>query len=238
MTRHIPNTITLLNLVCGFAATIYAVKGYNDYASFCIMAGMVFDFSDGFAARLLKAYSDIGKDLDSLADVVTFGIAPGAIVMSMLTKAGLDLLPAFAAAALIPAASALRLAKFNNDTRQAVTFRGLATPASAFTVVSVALAASLTDSRIYDTMAGSPLFVILLALFLAVMMLVNVPMFSLKLTSTRWKGNEERYLFASVSLLLLVIFRVAALPMIMAAYIIISLLFPLATGRRTDRGSA
>lgn len=90
MIRHIPNTLTLLNLVCGFAATVYAIKGYNDYASFCIMAGMVLDFSDGFAARLLKAYSEIGRDLDSLADVVTFGIAPGAIVMNLLTVSGMS----------------------------------------------------------------------------------------------------------------------------------------------------
>ena len=144
MTRHIPNTITLLNLASGFAATIYAIKGYNDYASFCIMAGMIFDFSDGFAARMLKAYSDIGKDLDSLADVVTFGIAPGAIVLSLLSSAGMAFIPAFAVAALIPAASALRLARFNNDTTQSTSFRGLATPASAFTVVSVVIASEYT----------------------------------------------------------------------------------------------
>ena len=88
MIRHIPNTLTLLNLVSGFAATVYAIKGYNEYATFCIMAGMVLDFSDGFAARLLKAYSDIGKDLDSLADVVTFGVAPGAIMLNLLTVRG------------------------------------------------------------------------------------------------------------------------------------------------------
>ncbi len=238
MIRHIPNALTLLNLVCGFAATVYAIKGYNDYASYCIMAGMLLDFSDGLAARLLKAYSDIGKDLDSLADVVTFGIAPGAIVMNMLTGGGMPFLPAFAIAALIPAASALRLAKFNNDTSQATTFRGMATPASAFTVVSVVLASAFTDTRLYDTMTASPLLISLLAFFLAVMMLLNVPMFSLKLTGMRWKGNEERYLFAGLSLLLLVIFRIAGLPMIMAAYILISLLFPFAAGRRTGSGSS
>lgn len=238
MIRHIPNTLTLLNLVCGFAATIYAIKGYNDYASFCIMAGMLLDFSDGFAARLLKAYSEIGRDLDSLADVVTFGIAPGAIVMNLLTAAGLAYLPAFAVAALIPAASALRLAIFNNDTTQTTAFRGMATPASAFTVVSLALAATYTDWTVYGTMAASPLFISLLALFLAVMMLLKVRMFSLKLTGVHLKGNEERYLFVAVSLVLLVIFRVAALPMVMAAYILISLLFPLASGRRTGTGAA
>lgn len=232
MTRHIPNTLTLLNLVCGFAATVLAVKGYNDYAAFCIMAGMVFDFSDGFAARLLKAYSDIGKDLDSLADVVTFGIAPGAITFNLLAAGGMTTIPAFAVAALIPAASALRLAKFNNDPGQSKTFRGMATPASAFTVVSVVLASEYTDGRLPDMMAGSPWFMGLLAIFLAVMMLVNIPMFSLKFSSLGWKGNEERYIFAAVSLLLLIIFRIAALPMIIAAYILISLLFPFAAGRR------
>ena len=197
------------------------------------MAGMVLDFSDGFAARLLRAYSDIGKDLDSLADVVTFGVAPGAIVFNMLVAGGMSSMPAFAVAALIPAASALRLAKFNNDPGQSTTFRGMATPASAFTVVSVVLASSCTDARLPDLMAGSPWFMGFLALFLAVMMLLNVPMFSLKFSRLGWKGNEERYIFAAVSLLLLLIFRIAALPMIMAAYILISLLLPFAVSRRT-----
>ncbi|MDM8003657.1 MAG: hypothetical protein QUS66_12255 [Bacteroidota bacterium] len=142
-------------------------------------------------------------------------------------------LPAFAVAALIPAASALRLAIFNNDPGQATTFRGMATPASAFTVVSVVLASSYTDAGLPDMMAGSPWFMGSLALFLAVMMLLKVPMFSLKFSSLAWKGNEERYVFAAVSLLLLAVFRMAALPMIMAAYILISLLFPFFAGRRT-----
>jgi CDP-diacylglycerol--serine O-phosphatidyltransferase len=238
MIRHIPNTLTLLNLVCGFLATVYAIKGYNDYASFCILAGMIFDFSDGFAARLLRAYSDIGKDLDSLADVVTFGVAPGAIVMNLLTASGLGTLPAFVFAALIPASSALRLAIFNNDESQRTTFRGLATPASAFTVVSIALATALTDVRLYDTLAGSTLFIAALTIFLAVMMQVNLPMFSLKVTGLGWKGNEERYLFAGLSILLLVVLRVAALPLVMASYILISLLFRLFRGRRASSGIA
>jgi CDP-diacylglycerol--serine O-phosphatidyltransferase len=233
MIKHIPNTITLLNLIAGFAATIYAIKGYNEYAAFCIMAGMVLDFSDGFAARLLKAYSDIGKDLDSLADVVTFGIAPGAIVLNMLVSGGLGLIPAFVIAAFIPAASALRLAKFNNDTTQSTSFRGLATPASAFIVVSVVIASEYTSHPIFDTLAGSPWFTGLMSLFLAVMMLINTRMFSLKFHSLGWKGNEERWLFAAVSILLFIIFGLASLPMLMAAYIIISVAFNIA-GRREE----
>jgi len=233
MIRHIPNTLTLLNLVSGFAATIYAIKGYNDYAAFCIMAGMILDFSDGFAARLLKAWSDIGKDLDSLADVVTFGIAPGAIVINLLTTAGLEFAPAFAIATLIPAASALRLAKFNNDTTQSTSFRGLATPGSAFTVVALVIASEYTGHTIFDTITGSPLFIGLLSVFLAVMMLINIRMFSLKFTSLGWKGNEERWLFAVTAVLLFIIFRLASLPMIMGAYIVISLLFNLMRRRGT-----
>lgn len=238
MIRHIPNTLTLLNLVSGFAATIYAIKGYNEYATFCIMIGMVLDFSDGFVARLLKAYSDIGKDLDSLADVVTFGIAPGAIMLNLLTAGGFSPVPAFIVASLIPAASALRLAKFNNDDSQKTSFRGMATPASAFTIVSVVLAASYSDFALFDSMAGSAPAMTVLAVFLAIMMLLNVRMFSLKFTGAGLKGNEERYLFAAVSILLLIFFRFAALPVIMAAYVLISLLYPVFTGRSAATGAA
>jgi len=238
MIRHIPNTLTLLNLVCGFAATVCALKGYNEYASFFIIAGMLLDFSDGFAARLLKAYSDIGKDLDSLADVVTFGVAPGAIVLNLLTAGGMNATPAFVIAALLPAASALRLAKFNNDETQSTSFRGMATPASAFTVISVVLASSYSDIILFDRMAGSPAAIAILAVFLAVMMLLNIRMFSLKIAGLGWKGNEDRYIFAGLSILLLAFFRVAALPMIMAAYIIISLLFNLIRGRGASAGAA
>lgn len=232
MIKQIPNTLTLLNLLTGFAATICSVKGYNEYAAFCIMAGMLLDFSDGFAARLLKAYSPIGKDLDSLADVVTFGIAPGAILFSLLVTAGMATLPAFAIAALVPAASALRLAIFNNDTTQSTSFRGLATPASAFTVISFVLAEAYSDSAIFDTLTASPWFLSLLSLTLAMMMLIRTRMFSLKVTGVRWKGNEERYIFAAAVILLLLLFRVAALPLIMAAYIAISFISAL-TRRRT-----
>ena len=232
MIKHIPNTLTLLNLVAGFAATILAIRGYNEYAAFSIMTGMLLDFSDGFAARLLKAYSPLEKDLDSLADMVTFGIAPGAIILNLLSSTGTGTLASFAIAALIPAASALRLARFNNDTTQATSFRGLATPASAFTVISIVLASSYTDLALPDTLAGSAWFISLLSLFLAVMMLINVRMFSLKLSHLRWSGNEERYIFALSVLLLLVFLGMAAAPLIMAAYIVISIVSGIIRRRR------
>jgi CDP-diacylglycerol--serine O-phosphatidyltransferase len=214
----------MLNLLSGFAATVLASEGYIEYATFLIIAGMVFDFADGFTARLLKAYSALGKDLDSLADVVTFGVAPGAIVMTLLTGTGVSLVPAFAVAGVIPVASALRLAKFNNDTTQATYFRGMATPASAFTVISFVIASEYGSCDICETLLNSAWFLIILSLFLAVMMLVNMRMFSLKFTSLKIKGNEERYLFVAVSVLLVAVIGLAAAPLIMTTYILISLL--------------
>jgi CDP-diacylglycerol--serine O-phosphatidyltransferase len=238
MKKNIPNTITLLNLVSGFAATICASKGYNEYAAFLIMAGMIFDFADGLTARLLKAYSDIGKDLDSLADIVTFGVAPGAIILNLLFDAGMPLLPAFILSALIPGASGLRLARFNNDMTQNTSFRGLATPGSAFIVVAFVIASEYSLNSLFSTLISSSWFIGSLSIFLAVMMLVNTRMFSLKFTHLKWHGNEERYIFAAVSLLLIALFWLAAPPIIMAAYIIISLVSNTLHRRRADTPSA
>lgn len=238
MRKHIPNFITLLNLLLGFAATVFAIKGYNEYAAFLIIAGGIFDFSDGLAARFLKSYSDIGKELDSLADIVTFGIAPGAIVLNLLIENGTGLVPGFILAGLIPAASALRLAKFNNDTTQTTSFRGLATPASAFTVISFVIASEYSRCAIFDTLVASYWFIGSLSIFLSVMMLVNTRMFSLKFKHLSWSGNEERYILAGVSLILLLILKLASPPLIMISYILISLIFNVLRKRGTSPAAA
>lgn len=238
MKKHIPNTITLLNLVSGFAATVCASKGYNEYAAFLIMAGMIFDFTDGLSARLLRVHSGIGKDLDSLADIVTFGVAPGAMILNLLADAGIPLLPAFVLAALLPGASALRLAKFNNDDSQTTSFRGLATPASAFTVVAFVIASEYSRYYFFDILASSAWFAGCLSVFLAVMMVINVRMFSLKFSHLKWKGNEERYIFAVVSLLLFALFRLGAPPLIMASYIIISFTSGIISRRRANTAAS
>jgi len=194
MRKHIPNFITLLNLSSGFLAVIFASQGLILQACFFIMAGMVFDFADGFSARLLKAYSNIGKDLDSLADVVTFGAAPGAIIYVLLTQQSLPLLPALVLACILPAASALRLAKFNNDTEQATYFKGMATPASAFTVVSLIIASEYSGWTVYDKLIESGWFIGALSVFLSMMMLVNTRMFSLKFSHMKFNGNEDRFI--------------------------------------------
>lgn len=231
MKKHIPNFITLLNLVSGFAATVAASRGSLITACFFIMAGMVFDFADGFSARMLKAYSSLGKDLDSLADMVTFGAAPGAILFYILSQNELSMIPAVLIAGLLPAASALRLAKFNNDSEQSTSFKGMATPASAFTVVSFIIASNYTDNMFFDRLVGSVWFAGCLSVFLAVMMNIKTRMFSLKFSHLRFSGNEDRYIFIVTSLLLLVLFRLASPPLIMLSYILIS--FVSAAFRRT-----
>ena len=238
MRKHIPNSITMLNLVSGFAATVFASQGYNEYAAWLIIAGGIFDFCDGFAARLLKSYSVLGKELDSLADVVTFGVAPGAIVFNLLSATGFPVLSSLLVAGLIPVASAIRLAKFNNDTTQSSSFKGMATPASAFAVVSLVIAAKYGDSKVCQSLIESPIFLKILPAFLAFMMLVNLRMFSLKFTHLRWKDNEERYLLAGISLLLLLVFRLASPPLIMAAYILISIVFTAVRSTKTPSAAA
>ena len=170
--------------------------------------------------------------------MVTFGIAPGAIVLNLLTAAGMAAAPAFILASLIPAASALRLAKFNNDTTQGTSFRGLATPGSAFTVISFVIASRYGRCAICDTLVTSSWFIGALSVILAVMMLANIRMFSLKFSHLKWKGNEERYLLAGISLLLLLVFRLASPPLIMAAYILISIVFTAVRSRKTPSAAA
>ena len=161
MMKHIPNFITSLNLAAGFIAIIFAGNGDLVTASWLILAAMVFDFLDGFAARSLKAYSDIGKELDSLADVVSFGVAPALIIYHLL-KSSLTLAQPMIVnssgllasiivfiPAIMPVAGAIRLAIFNLDTTQTKTFRGLPTPANALAVISVVIAGQNTHSELF-----------------------------------------------------------------------------------------
>lgn len=222
MKKNIPNALTLTNLLFGFSACVFAIKGMIEIASVLIIAGMIFDFFDGFAARLLKAYSDIGKELDSLADVVSFGVAPGLIVFSLLSGTNITLIPAIIISGLIPMASALRLAKFNNDPEQKTYFKGIPTPASALLIVALVTSGLFGGFHFVHVIIHNPVFLISLSVFLSIMMLINVRMISLKFSNLKFKGNEERFIFLGVSAIALIIFRLNALVIIMAAYIIIS----------------
>ncbi|MBQ2912531.1 MAG: CDP-diacylglycerol--serine O-phosphatidyltransferase [Bacteroidales bacterium] len=190
ITRHIPNTITSLNLLSGCFATVYALNGNFKCAFLFIIAGAVFDFCDGLAARALKAYSPMGKELDSLADMVTFGVAPAMILYRFQAESGfLIYLPLF-----IAVFSGLRLAKFNIDTRQSENFIGLATPSCALICGSLIYAAE-TYPQLAGFLTAYSYIVPMLALILCYLLVCEIPMFSFKFKSLKWKDNQARFTF-------------------------------------------
>ena len=232
--KHIPNFITSLNLVSGFIAIIFIANGDIITASWFILAAMIFDFMDGFSARLLKAYSAVGKELDSLADVVSFGVAPGFMIFHLLNKALLLNSPAgtnpnllitalvMIIAAIMPVCGAIRLAIFNLDSTQSTSFKGLPIPANALAVISVVIAGHYSQSPVISYLNNSPLFLILFTVALSILMVTRLKLFSLKVTNLRLKGNEGRYILAGLVLIGLLIFGTAGIPLIIPFYIIAS----------------
>jgi CDP-diacylglycerol---serine O-phosphatidyltransferase len=214
--KHIPNFITCLNLFSGSIAVYLAFKGEFKGAMIAILIAAVFDFLDGFAARLLKAYSPMGKELDSLADVISFGMAPGAMVFSLLsTLENSSYLPFVAF--LIPVFSGLRLAKFNIDDRQTTSFLGLPVPANAI------FWAGLVFSFSAFMFTNYWLLIILICLF-CFFLVSEIPMFSLKFKSYGWKANQLQYIFLLVCIGLLAVFQLDAFAPIISWYILLSIL--------------
>ena len=232
MKKHIPNTITCLNLISGCIATYWAFQGDYQMALLFIVIGAVFDFFDGMSARLLHVSSPIGKELDSLADCITFGFAPSAIIFSYMagihaTQRCLSPLEfpfllmvgqaGTAAVAFIMAAfSALRLAKFNLDERQALGFIGLPTPANALFWGSLIVGAGAWINTSLIIMLGVPLSCYLLV--------SEIPMFALKFKTWGWKGNEVKYIFLLTCIPLLLLLGVSGLAAIIAWYVILSVI--------------
>jgi len=211
MKKHIPNFITCLNLFSGCVASYLAFKGNYEGAFIAILLAAVFDFMDGFAARLLKAYSAMGKELDSLADMISFGLAPGAIVFSFLTDTGTNEWLPFVGF-LIPVFSGLRLAKFNIDDRQTSSFLGLPVPANAI------FWAGLVYSFSPFLMNNIWFLFILIALF-CFFLVSEIPMFSLKFKNVSWKENQNQYLFLIGCGVILAIFQLSAFALIISWYI-------------------
>ena len=223
--KHIPNAITCCNLVSGCVATVFALGGQVGMALLFIIIGAVFDFGDGMSARLLGVSSPIGKELDSLADDVTFGVAPATIAFFELgvmdypswLEPARGVLPFFAY--VMAAFAALRLAKFNLDERQAMGFIGLPTPANALFWGSLVVGMG-------DVLESSPYMVfVVLALIVAssVVMVSELPMFALKFKHWGWKGNELKYVFLITCLPLIAVFRLSAFAVIVAWYVILSI---------------
>lgn len=226
ITRHIPNTVTCLNLFSGCIACVMAFEAKYDLALGFIILGAVFDFFDGMMARLLNAPSAIGKDLDSLADDVSFGVAPSIIVFSLFKEmhypAGMESIAPFFPylAFLISVFSALRLAKFNNDTRQSSSFVGLPVPANALFWAS--LVAGAHDFLIADSF--NPLYLLVLICLFSWLLIAEIPMFSLKFKSLSWKKNKISFIFLIVCIPFLVFLGVCSFAAIIVWYILLSLL--------------
>jgi CDP-diacylglycerol--serine O-phosphatidyltransferase len=220
MKKHIPNTITCCNLISGCIATYFAFTGDAQLALLFIVIGAVFDFFDGMVARLLHVSSPIGKELDSLADNITFGFAPSAIVFDYLCTFHIHW-PVLPFLAFIMAAfSALRLAKFNLDERQALGFIGLPTPANALFWGSLIVGLGSTISTIPHAE-----WIILCGTFISCWLLISeIPMFALKFKTWGWKGNEIKYIFILSCIPLLLFLGVSGLAAIIAWYIILSII--------------
>ncbi len=216
--RHIPNTITCCNLLSGCMAVTEAFSNNVRAAFLWVLAGALFDFCDGMSARLLHAYSPIGKELDSLADLITFGLAPSVLCFKLLD--GIEwgtccLMPYLAF--ILAAASALRLAIFNTDTEQATSFRGLAVPADALFWCGLVFSAQDTSSRL----AGW-LIIAAIAIF-SLLMVSRIPMFSLKFKNLSWKDNYIRYIFLIVSAPVVVFLGLKGTMIVILWYIVLSI---------------
>ena len=195
-----------------------AFQGEYLCAALFLYLASIFDFLDGMMARLLNAYSRIGKELDSLSDVVSFGVAPGIMLFSWLQTIAPDKLFLPYLAFLIPVSSALRLATFNIDDRQTSSFIGLPTPANAIFIASL-----ISYPNFLSGILSNVWVVIVLIVVLSLLLNSNLPMFSLKFKNLIWKENKTCYIFLILSLVLLVIFQLAAIPLIIILFILTSL---------------
>lgn len=230
--NNIPNIITLMNLISGCVAVILAFSGEMILASLFIILAAAFDFLDGLAARLLHAGSDIGAQLDSLADVISFGLAPAMIMYQLFLQNPLmpgwhagnfSLLPF--AALLLVAGGAYRLAKFNSDPDQAEGFKGLPIPATGLFIAAWPL--MINQYRQSENLTGiiqNPYLLLAIIIFLSYLMVSNIPMISLKFKNLTWKGNQSRFILLGTFPVLFIFFRFSAVPMIIFLYIIISII--------------
>jgi CDP-diacylglycerol--serine O-phosphatidyltransferase len=236
MIRHIPNFITSLNLLSGSIALVFAFDGMLWMASLLIGLGALFDFLDGLAARLLRVSNGIGKELDSLADVITFGLAPGVILFQLMDQdLGLSGWRIFNhsgmafIAFLIPVFAALRLAKFNIDTRQEEVFYGLPTPAAAIFVGSLPLVLNQDGLPFGMAIGGlhsllmNFFFLASLTILISWLMVSDIRLLSLKFKTYGWNENRLRYVFLILALAFLLLFGYAGIPMSIVLYIAVSL---------------
>jgi CDP-diacylglycerol--serine O-phosphatidyltransferase len=225
MLKHIPNLLTISNLICGCIALYFTFHNNLVLAAYIIGLAAIFDFMDGAAARLLKVSNSMGKELDSLADMVSFGVVPGSVVFHLLEASTLS---AYSFVALtIPAFSAYRLAKFNVDERQNENFIGLPTPANCLIFVSLPLITTFHGESMIASVIEMPEVLIALTLLLSLAMVSEIPLFSLKFKNLKFADNKLRFFFIGLAILLLALLQFSAIPLIVLLYFILSIVFNL-----------
>ena len=226
MKKHVPNAITCLNLFTGCLGIVFAFQGELIFAAYAILVAIVFDFFDGMLARLLKTYSEIGKELDSLADMVSFGVLPSAIIYQLFLQSPqlgsisnwLNL-----SSFLIAVFSALRLAKFNIDPRQSENFIGLPTPANALLIASFPMI--LNEGNFFlSSYILNPFSLFIFSLGTGILLVAEVPLISLKFKTLKVSDNLLRYILIFSSLILLLILKFVAVPIIIFLYFLLSLI--------------
>lgn len=241
MIRQIPNIITSLNLLCGSVAILFAISGDLITASFFVFTGIVFDFFDGLAARWLNAQSEIGLQLDSLADVVTCGVAPAMVMLEMInismTSEPMNITRSLALSGwnesvfsylpftglLIAVAAAYRLAKFNVDTRQTESFIGLPTPANAIFILSLPLILHFQHSEAIEGVIMNKWFLVGITILSCFIMNAEVRLFALKFKTWDLKSNRIRYIFLIMCVVAIILLKFIALPVIILLYFVMSL---------------
>jgi CDP-diacylglycerol--serine O-phosphatidyltransferase len=222
--KNLPNALTCGNLLCGCIGVVEAFHNNILLSCALIAVALVFDFFDGFLARLLNVSSPIGKDLDSLADMVTFGLLPSIIVYQLLMQSIPDLFGIWKAypAFIIAIFSAIRLAKFNNDPRQSDTFIGVPTPANAMLIASLPIIADQNE-HLKEIIINTN-HLLLLTVVMSFLLVAEIPLLALKFKSFAWQGNQIRYSFLLISLILLLTLQIMAIPVILLLYLAVSLL--------------
>ena len=244
MKRHIPNLITLMNVFCGCVATVFAVLNQLELTAFFVFLGIIFDFFDGLAARMLDVKSELGLQLDSLADMVTSGLVPGIVMFQLLAMSmsggwNVDFSPELSGSMvwstlkssalpltgfLITMASAYRLAKFNLDENQVSSFIGLPTPANALLILSLPLILIHQNNDFINEIILNQWFLIGMTILSAFLLNSKIELFALKFKNWSFQDNAMRYIFIIVSLVLLITMKFLAVPVIIAFYILSSLL--------------
>jgi CDP-diacylglycerol---serine O-phosphatidyltransferase len=233
--KHIPNFITTLNLFSGCTGIIVAFQYRIDYAAYFIAIAALFDFFDGLAARVLHVKGEIGKELDSLADVVSFGVLPGILIYQLMadspnTPGAGSVLSIFSLLALIiPVLSAVRLAKFNLDTRQTTSFIGLPVPANALFLGSfplIKMQAGYSDSLSWLTVFTNNYYILaLIAVGMSLLLVSQIPLISLKFRNLKFADNKPQFILVGFALVAFALVTFAAIPLIILAYILLSLVF-------------